>query len=246
MVGSGGLAADLLVPGGFPAAFFSAMATLPVESDFFTSRWVWLLVGSFLVGSIPFSWLVARAIGIDLLRQGSGNPGATNLSRLAGKKFGTLGMCLDVSKGAIPVLLCEQLALDAVQLLLVGSSSVLGHCFSPFLRGRGGKGVATTGGVLLVLEPWIAVTMLVAWGVARGTTGSAGMASVVAAATGVVISTTLLVASDQVADWLKTADGGTSGTVLGAVLLALSCLVIVRHHSNIHEYRQRRREESPR
>ena len=210
---------------------------------------VWLLlVGSFLVGSIPFCWLVARAIGIDLLRQGSGNPGATNLFRLAGKQFGALGLCLDVSKGAVPVLVCMALEPgegSTLVWILVGLCSVLGHCFSPFLRGRGGKGVATTGGVLLVLEPWIAVTMLVSWGLARIISDSVGIASVVAAATGVLISLTLLVFSDQVAGWSMIANS-TTATVLGWVLLALSCLVIVRHHSNIREYCQARREESPR
>jgi glycerol-3-phosphate acyltransferase PlsY len=247
MVGPGGLAADLLVPGGFPAAFLSVTATLSTGNDFFTSRFLWVLLGSFLWGSIPFSWLIARARGIDLLRQGSGNPGATNLSRIAGRKIGTVGLSLDVAKGAAPVLICQQLGVDAVQSLLIGALAVLGHCFSPFLRGRGGKGVATTGGVLLVLEPWIAALMLLAWGVGRKLTGSVGMASVGAAVTGLLISTPLLLGTDQIGRWLRTADvTGASGKILGAVLLVLSCLVIVRHQSNIQEYRQRCREGSPR
>jgi len=248
MVGPGGLAADLLTPGGFPLVFHfsSGQVFLAMIDDLFSSQVLWLLLLSFLYGSIPFAWLIAKTKGIDLLRAGSGNPGATNLSRNLGRWYGVVGLSLDVTKGAAPIFFAQYSGMHSIQSLLIGAVAVLGHCFSPFLKGRGGKGVATTGGVLLALEPGIAVTMFAAWLLVRGLLGSVGMASVAAAVTGVLISISLLLWDDPVAPLLRTTDTiEGSRQILGGVLLALSCLVVVRHRSNIQEYRQMSRKESP-
>ncbi|MGE4619345.1 MAG: glycerol-3-phosphate 1-O-acyltransferase PlsY [Planctomycetota bacterium] len=249
MVGPGELAVDLLVPGGVPPVFFfsAVSVSLPSSLDLFTATANWMLIAAFLSGSIPFTWCIARTRGIDLLTVGSGNPGATNLSRVVGKGYGALGLVLDVIKGALPVLVAQQLGLNDIQSLLVGAMAVLGHCFSPFLLGRGGKGVATTGGALLALEPLIALSMLATWLFVRFIIGSVGMASVGAAVMGVLISASLLFGVEVFHRFLRTATGDeASDRVLGGILLALSCLVIVRHRSNIVEYRQGCREESPR
>ncbi len=206
---------------------------------------LWPLLASFVCGSIPFAWLIGRARGIDLLKVGSGNPGATNLSREVGKPYGFLGLTLDVMKGAIPILWFS--SFSPGPLLLIGAASVLGHCFSPFLKGRGGKGVATTGGVLLALEPVIALVMLSSWFVTFKAIKSVGMASVMAAMTGSLLALCLLLGWEPIISVLRTADAGLRfPSMLGAVLLTLSLLVLIRHRSNIKEYYDSRREEDSR
>jgi glycerol-3-phosphate acyltransferase PlsY len=131
--------------------------------------------------------------------------------------------------------------------LLIGAASVVGHCFSPFLRGRGGKGVATTGGVLLALEPVIALVMLSSWFVTFKAIKSVGMASVMASLTGVLLALCLLLGWQPLVSVLRTADEGLkSPSMLGAALLTLSMLVLIRHRSNIKEYCDSRREEESR
>ncbi len=206
---------------------------------------LWPLVASFVCGSIPFAWLIGKSRGIDLLKVGSGNPGATNLSREVGKQYGLLGLALDVMKGAFPILWFS--SIPPGSLLLIGAASVLGHCFSPLLRGRGGKGVATTGGVLLALEPVIALVMLSSWFVTLKAIKSVGMASVMAAMTGSLLAVCLLLGWEPIISVLRTADEGMEfPSMLGAALLTLSILVLFRHRSNIKEYCDSRREEESR
>jgi len=111
-----------------------------------------LAVGA-AVGSIPFAWLLHRmATGRDLRSEGSGNPGATNLERSDGKAWGAAALSLDAGKGAAAVLLALQLAgADTGAPAALGA--VLGHVFSPWLMGRGGKCVATAAGAYAVLAP---------------------------------------------------------------------------------------------
>ncbi|MDQ3262536.1 MAG: glycerol-3-phosphate 1-O-acyltransferase PlsY [Myxococcota bacterium] len=113
-----------------------------------------ILVG-YLLGSIPFGVLIARwKAGIDPRSGGSGNIGATNVARVAGKKLGVLTLLLDAGKGALAVGLAVLLFPDQPRLhALVGLAAFLGHVFPPWLRFKGGKGVATALGVLLVLLP---------------------------------------------------------------------------------------------
>lgn len=249
MVGPGALAEDLLPLVGFSPELYHFPGLLLVANDgvsFTAQFWGFFLV-SFLCGSIPFTWLIARARGIDLLSTGSGNPGATNLSRVVGRGYGAAGLFLDVAKGLVPVYLFQQTSDNLLQTFLVGGIAVVGHCFSPFLRGKGGKGVATTGGVLLALEPGIAVAMLASWSLVRLLLRSVGMASVGAALTGVVIALSLIFWAPLVDPLVRTAPTpASSRQILGGVLLALSCLVAIRHRSNIHEYLQCRREEGQR
>jgi glycerol-3-phosphate acyltransferase PlsY len=114
---------------------------------------------AFLTGSIPWSYIIGRMKGADIRRSGSGNTGATNLFRVCGRGAGLTGLVLDAAKGAVPVLAASrgvmQLAPPAGDWIVAvsGICAVLGHVFSPWLRFRGGKGVATTLGVLLVLSP---------------------------------------------------------------------------------------------
>ncbi len=122
--------------------------------------WPFWFAFAALVGSIPFGWLVARSKGVDVRAVGSGNIGATNVARAVGKRLGLLVLALDAAKGAAAVLLVVAVVVepapDVVLLhaqLFGAGLAVLGHCFTPWLGFRGGKGVATSLGVLLVVEP---------------------------------------------------------------------------------------------
>lgn len=121
-----------------------------------------LLLGfAFLLGSIPFAFIFAKQIkGIDLRKWGSGNPGATNALRLLGIPYGILILTLDIIKGALPVYfsytyLSFEANLDqTVFAFLAGIFAVAGHIWSPFLGGKGGRGVATFIGVFAVIYPY--------------------------------------------------------------------------------------------
>ena len=103
-------------------------------------------------GAVSPAALIARARGIDLRGSGSGNPGATNAGRVMGRKVGYLVGLLDVLKGLLPVLIARPW-LGAGAALVAGIAAVLGHCTSPWLHGRGGKGVATSFGAILGVAP---------------------------------------------------------------------------------------------
>lgn len=121
------------------------------------------IIGSFLIGSIPFGVVVARMRGVDLKKVGSGNIGATNVLRTTGRLPAFLTLAGDVLKGAVPVAVAKYLVNDLAIEGVVGLSAILGHNFSLFLRFRGGKGVATSIGVLLVYSPKAAVVTIFIW-----------------------------------------------------------------------------------
>jgi glycerol-3-phosphate acyltransferase PlsY len=108
---------------------------------------------AFVVGSIPTGVIVARAKGVDLRKVGSGNIGATNVSRALGGKWAAVVLMVDAAKGALPVLILGRLFQDPWLPALGGLCAVLGQIFSVFLRLRGGKGVATSLGAGLALAP---------------------------------------------------------------------------------------------
>ena len=112
-----------------------------------------LFAGAYLVGSIPFGVLVAKVKGIDLMVAGSGNVGATNVARLLGWRLGILVFLLDIAKGTAPVLVAQSIAGMEDYALLAGLASVIGHMMSPFLKFKGGKGIATSLGVLFGFAP---------------------------------------------------------------------------------------------
>jgi glycerol-3-phosphate acyltransferase PlsY len=116
------------------------------------------LVCGYLIGSLSTASLLARARGLDLRSLGSGNPGATNVGRVMGVGWGVLVALVDVAKGFAVALLFTLVWEPAG--LLAGAAAVLGHVSSPFLRGRGGKGVATALGAVLAVEPLWAIALL--------------------------------------------------------------------------------------
>lgn len=124
---------------------------------------------AYFIGAIPFGYLIAKWVGgIDIRKQGSGNIGATNVRRTLGNKWGVLVLCLDLLKGLLPVWLLpmwllqpESDALIHVR-VLTGIAAIVGHTLPCYLKFRGGKGVATALGVVIVLGSWgTPVTVLV-------------------------------------------------------------------------------------
>lgn len=116
-----------------------------------------MIAGAYLVGSIPFGLLLARLRGVDIRGVGSGNIGATNVARNLGKRLGIVVLLLDALKGALPMLALRWLDLAArvhpLVLTACGVAAIAGHCFPVWLRFRGGKGVATSLGVFLAVDP---------------------------------------------------------------------------------------------
>ena len=147
----------------------------------------WLLVGaSYLAGSVPFGLLLARFVaGVDVRQSGSGNIGATNVGRTAGRSLGVLTLLLDAGKGGISVA-ATALAMGAPHdgdwAAAAGLSAFLGHVFPLWLGFRGGKGVATALGVFVVLSPWLALLSTVAFAATFGATRIASVGSMTAAA----------------------------------------------------------------
>jgi glycerol-3-phosphate acyltransferase PlsY len=123
-----------------------------------------LVLTGFVAGSIPFGVLVARKLGLDIRRHGSGNIGATNVARVLGIVPGVFVLALDALKGAVPVLAAKYAGASPWLLVATGAAAILGHCFSPFLGGKGGKGVATSLGVFFVLTPLLAGVAIVVFG----------------------------------------------------------------------------------
>ena len=216
------------------ACYQGPMETLTtLVDDHGAALMLWCAI-AFLAGSIPFGLLLAMGFSkTDVRMAGSGNIGATNVARVAGKKLGLVTLVLDALKGAVPALMVTQVTpVDgAAQVIalhggLVGLSALLGHCFTPWLRFRGGKGVATGLGVLLALHPEVAGYGLAAFAVAFLASRVVSVSSLSAA---VMVVIALF--------W--------RGPVDASLVPMLLCLVVIvaRHTDNIR--RLRKRQELP-
>lgn len=149
-----------------------------------------LVVAAYLAGSIPFGLIIARLRGVDVRAVGSGNIGATNVTRAVGKKLGALVLSLDAAKGALPVLGALMLVraglAQPLSVTACGLAAVAGHCFPVWLRFRGGKGVATALGVFLVLDPIATAGAVVVFVLTFAATRVASIGSLVASVAFVV------------------------------------------------------------
>jgi glycerol-3-phosphate acyltransferase PlsY len=116
----------------------------------------------YLLGAISFAVIIARSKGVDIFKEGSGNPGATNIKRILGKRWGNVVFALDALKGFTAALL-PLIIYDDDRLAVIGLiAAILGHSFSVFLKFRGGKGVATTiGGLLALMYPALLIGLVV-------------------------------------------------------------------------------------
>lgn len=112
----------------------------------------WIL-SAYLVGGIPFGFIIGKMRGVDVRTVGSKNIGATNVFRTVGKKWGLIAFVCDVLKGLVPVILARSFAVESYLPLAVGVTSVVGHMLTPYMKFKGGKGVATAFGMLIGLVP---------------------------------------------------------------------------------------------
>jgi glycerol-3-phosphate acyltransferase PlsY len=145
-----------------------------------TAIWIGLVLGAAL-SSVPFAWLVHRlATGRDLRDEGSGNPGSTNVYRVIGPAWGALALALDAGKGALAVWMAGRLA-GAAGGLGAAIGAVLGHVYTPWLSGRGGKGVAPAAGAFLVLAPGATAAASAVFGTVLALTRFVSLGSVLAA-----------------------------------------------------------------
>lgn len=122
-----------------------------------------LTIISFIIGSIPTGLLIAKAKGIDLRKVGSGNIGATNVLRAVGKEAALFTLLGDIVKGVVPVAIGKSFGVGVFDAGILGISAILGHNFSLFLKFKGGKGVATSIGVLLAFSPHVALFTITLW-----------------------------------------------------------------------------------
>ena len=118
-------------------------------------------IGSYILGSIPFGYIVGKIKGYDIRKEGSGNIGSTNVFRVIGKKEGIFVFCLDFLKGCLPVLYSADISVLAGILALLGA--IVGHMTTPFLKFKGGKGVATGFGGVIALMPLPAALAFGVW-----------------------------------------------------------------------------------
>jgi glycerol-3-phosphate acyltransferase PlsY len=182
-----------------------------------------VVVAAFLLGSIPFGVLLARARGVDLKKVGSGNIGATNAARALGKKLGVVVLLLDTFKAWLPTMAALYLHLGATVAAITAFAAFCGHIYSPWLKGRGGKGVACGLGAFLALAP-----------------ASAGIA--IAACILIVAATRLgslgsLVGSAALIPSLWLLHEPRAYVVLSAAMFAL---ILWRHRENIDRMLQRK------
>lgn len=127
--------------------------------------YVFTIVFSYLIGSIPFSYIFSRIKGIDLRNSGTKNVGATNALASAGFIAGILSLILDVLKGFAVILLFYYLNFDIMAITLAGIFVVLGHNYPFYLKFKGGKGVAPSAGVFFAINPMIVIILLLLWSV---------------------------------------------------------------------------------
>ncbi len=178
------------------------------------------ILAAYLIGGIPFGYLIGRMRGIDVRTVGSKNIGATNVFRTVGKKWGLLAFACDVLKGALPTL-AAVLFLPGYE-LFVGVSCVVGHMLTPFMKFRGGKGVATTFGVLIALSPILVCCAFVIFSVVFALSNYISLGSCTAAAFLAVMV------------WFPVLGEKGVDNIPKCILLTLIALFVIwKHRSNI-------------
>lgn len=151
-----------------------------------------LIVLGYLIGSLPFSFLVGKLRGVDLRTVGSGNTGASNVWRTCGFKWFVVALSLDVLKGFVPTALAYRvLHVDPLATVLVGLAAMVGHVYPAFLHFKGGKAVATTGGVMFAIHPALLVASALVWTVIYKLSGYPSVASLLGIVIIAIISTTM-------------------------------------------------------
>jgi glycerol-3-phosphate acyltransferase PlsY len=180
-----------------------------------------LVIGAYLLGSVPFGVVVTRLlVGQDVRKVGSGNIGASNVTRAAGKGAGILTLVLDAAKASVPMLVTDRLYADPAAppwAIAVGLAAFFGHCYPVWLGFKGGKGVATALGVFLVLSPWPALMALAAFGIAFALTRVPAVGSLAGTAV-CVVGTFVMQGAASLVSW---------------VVFLVAAVILLRHRANI-------------
>lgn len=180
-----------------------------------------LLIFAYLLGSIPFGLIWGRTFAdLDVREHGSGNIGATNVNRVLGRKLGAATLLSDMLKAIVAVLLARFFLEEAIAPVIVGFAAVLGHCYPIFLKFKGGKGVATAFGMLVVAAPLTGVVALGSWLLSYRISKISSLSALIAG--GLV---------PIVAYFEK-------GIAIACILILLVALIIFRHKENIERLRQ--------
>ncbi len=183
-----------------------------------------MLILAYLLGATPTSYVAGRlGRGIDLRQHGSHNLGATNVYRVLGWRYAIPVGLIDVAKGVVPVAILGPWSNGPAWFTVaLGIAAVLGHMFSPYVRFRGGKGVATTAGVFLALAPLAVLISLAIWGATLWLSGYVSVASLTVAVLFPL--------------WVRLTAPGEPYTLGAAIVLAL--LLVYAHRGNIERLRQ--------
>ncbi|MDD2404577.1 MAG: glycerol-3-phosphate 1-O-acyltransferase PlsY [Victivallaceae bacterium] len=191
--------------------------------------YILIFLCSYLIGSIPWGFLIGRLYGVDIRKVGSGNIGATNVTRSLGKLPGRICFFLDLLKGFLPVLAVSMMLRrqyfddpDQFAQIIAAASAVLGHMFSVFMKFRGGKGISTIFGVLLGFSPWSFLAAGIVWVLVFLISRYVSMASIAACAV-LPVAATLFTMTEVYyhSIWVL------------AFLFLLSILAVIRHSANI-------------
>ncbi len=180
-----------------------------------------LLILSFILGSVPFGLIMALRKGIDPRMAGSGNIGATNVARTVGKYEGLITLILDILKGLMPTYIALKATNSESFALLVGVVSILGHCYSPFLNFKGGKGVATSIGVIMATNFELTIIAIVTFAITFYLKRIVSLSSITAA----------LITSISGLFLLKDLESKI-------LLIIIALIVIIRHKENIERLRR--------
>lgn len=179
-----------------------------------------LILGAYLLGAVPWGVVLGRTIkGIDPLKHGSGGTGATNSFRLLGAPIAISVFILDFAKGLLPVIMARSLDLPNWAIALAAIVPAIGHCWSPFIGFKGGKGMATGGGSACGLFPWLALLLLPMIVVVL-LTRYVSLASLGACAIGSVIVISTAIVGDFSGWW-------------ALAVTAISALIVYHHRANI-------------
>ena len=178
------------------------------------------VIASFLIGAIPWGYVAGKASrGIDLRTVGSGGTGATNVLRTLGGRASAIVALLDILKGVVPVIVARSVGFDATWVGAAAVAAVAGHCWSPFIGFKGGKGVATGAGAAIALFPQVLLIVplmaIVVW-----TTKYVSLGSLTAAGLGALLAAIYAVAGRL--DWAA-----------AVAILAIAGIIAIRHEGNI-------------
>jgi len=179
----------------------------------------------FILGSIPSGYIIGKIWGIDVTKDGSRNIGATNVKRLAGKTAGVLTLVFDLLKGILATIITNFLTINFIPQVaaVCGVCAVIGHCYSPFMGGKGGKGVATSLGVFVSITPLLAFFSVLIFMLVTGVTRYVSLGSLV----GIWFLVIML--------WTQTLGAYPKEILWCAIVVAT--VVTLRHAENINRLR---------